>query len=40
VSSRGRWAAEGRLVWWLKDQIDRRWMRQWQQLQTVPGPVS
>ena len=31
IASRGRWAAEGRLVWWLKDQIDRRWMRQWQQ---------
>jgi len=30
IASRGRWAAEGRLVWWLKDQIDRRWMRQWQ----------
>ncbi len=40
VASRGRWAAEGRLVWWLKDQIDRRWMRQWQELQTVPGSVS
>jgi selenide,water dikinase len=31
VASRGRWAAEGRLVWWLKDQIDRRWMRPWQE---------
>jgi selenide, water dikinase len=31
IGSRGRWAAEGRLVWWLKDQIDRRWMRQWQE---------
>jgi len=31
IASRGRWAAEGRLVWWLKDQIDRRWMRQWQE---------
>jgi selenide, water dikinase len=30
VASRGRWATEGRLMWWLKDQIDRRWMRQWQ----------
>ncbi len=31
IASRGRWAAEGRLVWWLKDQIDRRWMRPWQE---------
>ncbi len=30
IASRGSWAAEGRLVWWLKDQIDRRWMQQWQ----------
>jgi selenide,water dikinase len=30
IASRGNWAAEGRLMWWLKDQIDRRWMRQWQ----------
>jgi selenide,water dikinase len=37
VASRGRWAAEGRLVWWLKDQIDRRWMRQWQEL---PAPAQ
>ncbi len=32
IASRGDWAAEGRLVWWLKDQIDRRWMRQWQEV--------
>jgi selenide,water dikinase len=31
VASRGSWSAEGRLVWWVKDQIDRRWMRQWQE---------
>jgi selenide,water dikinase len=36
VASRGRWAAEGRLVWWLKDQIDRRWMRQWQEPDAKP----
>ncbi len=30
IASRGSWAAEGRVVWWLKDQIDRRWMQQWQ----------
>jgi selenide, water dikinase len=31
IASRGSWAAEGRIVWRLKDQIDRRWMRQWQE---------
>jgi selenide,water dikinase len=29
IASRGRWAAEGHLMWWLKDQIDHRWMRPW-----------
>ena len=37
IASRGRWAAEGRLVWWLKDQIDRRWMRQWQEVVAAPA---
>jgi selenide, water dikinase len=31
IASRGRWAAEGRSMWWLKDWIDRSWMRRWQQ---------
>lgn len=31
IASRGSWAAEGRLAWWFKDQIDRRWMAQWQE---------
>jgi selenide, water dikinase len=30
VASRGRWAAQGPLLWRLKDWIDRRWMRQYQ----------
>jgi selenide,water dikinase len=37
VASRGRWATEGRLVWWLKDQIDRRWIRPWQKPARVAG---
>lgn len=37
VASRGRWATEGRLIWWLKDQIDRRWMSQWQQPAQTPS---
>ncbi len=40
VASRGRWATEGRLVWWLKDQIDRRWMRQWQELPATSDALS
>ena len=32
VGSRGRFKAEGRWVWRVKDWIDRRWMRQYQEL--------
>ena len=32
VASRGRWAAEGVALWRLKDAIDRRWMRLYQEL--------
>jgi selenide,water dikinase len=32
VASRGWFVAEGRWVWRLKDQIDRRWMRRYQEL--------
>jgi selenide,water dikinase len=32
VASRGRLVAEGRWVWRLKDAIDRRWMRRYQEL--------
>ena len=27
IAARGGWGAEGRLVWWWKNAIDRRWMR-------------
>jgi selenide, water dikinase len=32
VASRGAWKAEGRTLWRLKDWIDRRWMRKYQEL--------
>ncbi len=32
VGSRGRWAFEGKRVWQFKDWIDRRWMKQYQEL--------
>ncbi len=35
VASRGRWSAEGAWVWRLKDYIDRRWMRMYQQLDSM-----
>ncbi len=35
VASRGRWSAEGAWVWRLKDYIDRRWMRMYQQLDAM-----
>ena len=37
VASRGRWAAEGAAIWRLKDSIDRRWMRLYQEL---PGTTE
>jgi pyridine nucleotide-disulfide oxidoreductase family protein len=27
IAQRGGWSAEGRWLWWLKDRIDRRWIR-------------
>jgi len=27
LGTRGDWSSEGRLVWWWKNAIDRRWMR-------------
>ena len=32
VASRGPFAAYGRSLWWLKDWIDRRWMRRYTEL--------
>ncbi len=29
LATRGDWSIEGRWVWWWKDHIDRRWMRQY-----------
>jgi selenide,water dikinase len=41
VASRGRFAAEGAWLWRLKDWIDRRWMRQYQDLPAMtPGAAS
>ena len=39
VASRGRFAAEGAYLWRLKDRIDRRWMRRYQELpEMTPAP--
>ncbi len=32
VASRGRWALEGKIIWKIKDWIDRRWMKQYREL--------
>ncbi len=32
IASRGRWNAEGAFIWRVKDHIDRRWMRMYQDL--------
>ena len=37
VASYGRLAIEGRWVWRLKDRIDRRWMRKYQELPAMAG---
>jgi selenide,water dikinase len=39
VASRGQFAAEGAYLWRLKDRIDRRWMRRYQELpEMAPAP--
>src|SRR5262245_30674590 len=38
VASRGRWHAKGKAVWKLKNWIDRRWMRMYQDLESM-GPM-
>ena len=37
VAARGSWSLEGRWAWRLKQWIDRRWMRQYQDLPAMPG---
>jgi selenide,water dikinase len=37
IASRGSWKAEGRALWRLKDWIDRRWMRKYQELPQMDG---
>lgn len=39
VASYGRFSLHGPLIWRLKDRIDRRWMRKYQQLPEMPGVV-
>src|SRR5262249_33264380 len=40
VATRGRWVAEGRWLWWLKDRIDRRWMRMYVELPEMAPAVA
>src|SRR5262249_15131724 len=43
VASRGAWAAEGAWLWTLKDWIDRRWMRMYQDVDRLlarMGPAA
>jgi selenide, water dikinase len=37
IASRGGWKAEGQALWRLKDWIDRRWMRKYQELPQMNG---
>jgi selenide,water dikinase len=38
VAWRNGIAVQGHKVWWLKDRIDRRWMRMYTEMQMVPDP--
>lgn len=40
VASRGRWSAEGAWVWRLKDYIDRRWMRMYQEFDSMSAMAA
>ena len=40
VASRGPFAAYGRSLWWLKDWIDRRWMRRYTELPTMKAETD
>jgi selenide,water dikinase len=40
VASRGRWSAGGAWVWRLKDYIDRRWTRMYQQLDSMSAKAA
>jgi selenide,water dikinase len=40
VASRGEWKAEGRALWRLKDWIDRRWMRKYQELPQMSAAAA
>jgi selenide,water dikinase len=40
VASRGSWKAEGKALWRLKDWIDRRWMRKYQEVPQMRGAAA
>lgn len=37
IASRGNWSLEGRWLWWVKDRIDRRFMRRFGELPDMDG---
>ncbi len=40
IASRGRWALRGRWCWWLKDRIDRKFMRRFTELPSMAPEVK